>query len=100
MKISLHEHGGIAAATRLTQPPRVLDVAALPAKAAAELVRLLAAAHAAHPAAPGGAGARDAMHYTITIDDDGHETTLAQGDAGMTDAFAALLDWLQAHLPG
>lgn len=98
MKISLSERGGFAATTRMSAPARVLDVATLPAKDAATLAHLISAARAA-PAPAGGGGARDAMRYTLSIDDDGQVTTLAQGDAGMTDAFAALRDWVRDHLP-
>lgn len=98
MKISLSERGGIAATTRMAMPARVVDVATLPAKDAVVLARLIAAARAA-PAPPSGGRPRDAMHYTITIDDGGQTTSLAQGDASMTDDFAALLDWLRDHLP-
>lgn len=98
MKISLSERGGMAATTRMATPARVVDVDALPAKDAAVLARLITAARAA-PAPTGGGRPRDAMHYTITIDDDGQTTSLAQGDASMTDDFAALLEWLRDHLP-
>lgn len=98
MKISLAERGGLAASTRMAAAARVLDVGALPAKDAAALARLIAAARAAAvPAAV--QGVRDGMRYMITIDDGGQVTTLAQGDAAMTDEFAALRDWVRDHLP-
>ena len=40
----------------------------------------------------------DAMGYTITVEDDGQPPLVLRGsDAGMSDAFAALLEWLEAH---
>ena len=41
--------------------------------------------------------ARDAMSYTITVEDRGRPTVLAQSDVTMTRAFAELLTWLQEH---
>lgn len=98
MRVSLTTHGGIAATTRMAAPARVLDSAALPAPDAATLARLIAAARAAPP--PGGTRPPDAMGYTITIEDNGQTTTLAQNDTSMTDAFATLRNWLRDHLPG
>ncbi|MFF1498149.1 protealysin inhibitor emfourin [Streptomyces sp. NPDC058304] len=42
--------------------------------------------------------ARDAMTYTITMEDDDHATVLEQSDAAMSPAFATLLTWLKKHL--
>ena len=39
------------------------------------------------------------MSYTITIEDDGHETVLSQSDTAMSAEFGKLLAWLQRH-PG
>ena len=98
MKISLTERGGFAATTRMAAPARELDAATLPARGTASLARLIAAARAAPVPASTGA-VRDGMRYTIAIDDGGQVTTLAQGDAAITDEFAALRDWLRDHLP-
>ncbi|MFH7595798.1 protealysin inhibitor emfourin [Streptomyces racemochromogenes] len=97
MKVTLETYGGLAAASR--RPPEVLDTAALPAAAAAELGRLIAAA-AADPAAAADGGARDAMGYTITMEDGPRTTTLEQSDATMTPAFRSLLTWLRARTAG
>ncbi|MEU6666013.1 protealysin inhibitor emfourin [Streptomyces sp. NPDC046727] len=102
MKVTLARHGGLAAAIRLSLPPDVVDTDALPENDAAELARLVAAALPA--AVPGGAGpdrpdpARDAMSYTITVEDDGRSTVLTQSDTAMSPEFAALLSWLEQHL--
>lgn len=98
MKISLTERGGFAATTRMAAPARVLDAGTLSAGDAAILARLVAAARATAVPAPAG-GVRDGMRYTISIDDGGQITSLAQGDAAMTDEFAALRDWVRDHLP-
>ncbi|GAA3503840.1 hypothetical protein GCM10019016_109520 [Streptomyces prasinosporus] len=96
MKVTLAAHGGQAAAVLLRLPPRVLDTDTLPEDAAAELARLVAAAV---PAAEGGGPgrARDAMSYTITVEEGGRPTVLTQSDASMSPAFAALLGWLEEH---
>ncbi|ELP65456.1 hypothetical protein STRTUCAR8_05391 [Streptomyces turgidiscabies Car8] len=82
---------------RLGLPPKELDTDALPGNAAAELTALVAAAvpYPAEEDRPG--GARDAMSYTITVDDDGRSTVLVQSDTTMSPAFAALLRWLENH---
>jgi hypothetical protein len=98
MKLSLANHGGLAAAIR--RPARSLEVSRLAAADAAELGRLLAAAHEAPGFSSEGPGsARDAMSYTITVEeDDGRQTTLRGSDVNMSPAFEALLRWVQRHL--
>ncbi|WP_329192347.1 MULTISPECIES: protealysin inhibitor emfourin [unclassified Streptomyces] len=96
MRVTLAAHGGLAAASNLRRPPEALDTDALPEDAAAELARLVAAA-AAEPEAEGPGRARDAMSYTITVEDGGRTTVLKQSDAAMTHSFAALLTWLRNH---
>ncbi|MEU2224848.1 protealysin inhibitor emfourin [Streptomyces sp. NPDC018347] len=96
MKVTLARHGGQAAALRLRLPPEVLDTDALPEGAAAELARLVAAAGPA-AGAEGTGRARDAMSYTITVEDDGRSTVLTQSDTTMSREFAALLRWLERH---
>ena len=97
MRVSLATHGGLAAAITLRQPPRVLDADTLRAEEAGDLRRLVADA-SAESAAPSPAGpARDAMSYTITVEEDGRTTTLTGSDTAMTAAFAELLTFLQRH---
>jgi len=101
MKISLAKHGGLAAGMLLRRPPQVLDVNILSPDAAAELDRLIAAATAAPTVESGRPGhARDAMSYTITIEDDGKQTVLRQSDTTTSPAFASLRAWLERHLKG
>jgi len=96
MKVRLSKHGGLAAGINLQRPPQVVDSAALDESAASELKRLAASAVSA--AAPARSGrARDEMSYTITIEDDGHETVLSQSDTAMSAEFGRLLAWLQRH---
>ncbi|MFK0047684.1 protealysin inhibitor emfourin [Streptomyces sp. NPDC090741] len=97
MKVTLATHGGLAAAVNLRLPPKVLDTDTLPENAAPELARLVAAA-VATPKADQPSRARDAMSYTITVEDGGRSTVLKQSDAAMTPAFAALLTRLQKYL--
>jgi len=101
MKISLAKHGGLAAGMLLGRPPQVLDAGTLSPEAAAELERLIAAASASPMVESGRPGqARDAMSYTITIEDDGRQTVLRQSDTNMSPAFACLRAWLERHLKG
>ena len=97
MKVTLEQHGGLAAGVR--RRPRVVETGALAPGAAAELAKLVAEARAA--SAPGGSGTRrapDAMGYTITVEDGGQPPlVLRASDADMPDAFAALLDWVEEH---
>ncbi|MFF1443530.1 protealysin inhibitor emfourin [Streptomyces sp. NPDC058295] len=94
--MTLETYGGLAAATNLRRPPKVLDTAALPETAAAELAQLLAAA-VSMPQEDQAGRARDAMSYTITVEEGDRVTVLEQSDAAMTPAFAALLTWLRKH---
>jgi hypothetical protein len=96
MKVSLSKHGGQAAGIYLQRPPQVVDSAALDDAEASELKRLAASAVSA--AAPAHSGrARDEMSYTITIEDNGHQTVLSQSDTAMSDDFGKLLAWLRRH---
>ncbi|QJT00132.1 hypothetical protein G9272_07405 [Streptomyces asoensis] len=96
MTVTLEAYGGLAAASNLRRPSEVLDTDALPETAAAELAQLLAAA-VSMPQGDGTGRARDAMSYTITVQDGDRVTVLEQSDAAMTPAFAALLTWLKKH---
>jgi hypothetical protein len=99
MKISLAKHGGQAAGMLLGRPPRVLDTGTLPPTAAEEISRLIEAAKSASPAEDNGPGrARDAMSYTITVEDGDCETVLKCSDANMFPPFAHLLGMLERHL--
>ncbi len=100
MRVTLEQHGGLAAGVR--RRPRVVDTAALAPEATGALAKLVAEAKAAPPPAGGGARrAPDVMAHTITVEDDGQPPLVLRGsDAGMSDAFAALLEWLEAHAGG
>lgn len=98
MKVTSTTHGGQAAGIRLHLPPRVLDAATLPKAKADELARLVAAAKAAPAAKETSPGsARDAMSYTITVEDGGSPITLRQSDTTMSPSFDALLRWIETH---
>ncbi|MFI1103965.1 protealysin inhibitor emfourin [Streptomyces melanogenes] len=97
MKVTLETHGGQAAAINLRRPPKVLDTATLPEDASAELTRLVAEAVAAPAPQRSDRAARDAMSYTITVEDAGRSTVLTQSDTTMSPAFASLLSWLENH---
>ncbi len=99
MKITLAQHGGLAAAINRARPPQVADSAALDETRAAELEGLASAAASAPPRAASSGKARDEMSYTITIEDQGRKTVLSQSDTTMSAEFGKLLAWLQRH-PG
>lgn len=94
MKVTLRQHGGLAAG--IARAPAMVDSASLPPAAKAELDRLVATERgkpASSLAAPG--RARDAMSYAITIERDEETIVLRQSDVDMSPEFAALLDWLR-----
>ncbi|GGS83801.1 MULTISPECIES: protealysin inhibitor emfourin [Streptomyces] len=95
MKVSLAVRGGLVAATH-RGPPEAVDTADLPTADAAELARLVAAL-TPEPRSDGPGRARDAMSYTITVEDGGRSTAFTASDAAMTPSFAALLAWLRDH---
>ena len=97
MKISLSQHGGLAAGINLRLPPKTVDTATLGAHEARDLERLVDDALAAPspPARP--KNARDAQTYRVTVEKDGRETVLTQSDGSLSDEFAKLLGWLQKH---
>lgn len=97
MRVTLATHGGQAAGINLRLPPRLVDSATLPEPAAEKLSRLVAAAKAVDVSAAAEGRARDAMSYTITVEDSGRSTVLTQSDVTMTREFAELLEWLQEH---
>jgi hypothetical protein len=99
MKISLAKHGGHAAGMLLGRPPRVLDTGTLSPTAAEEVSRLVEAARAVLPVEDNGPGrARDAMSYTITVEEGDCKTVLKCSDANMFSTFANLLGLLERHL--
>jgi hypothetical protein len=99
MRISLAKHGGLAAGMLLGCPPRVLDTSTLPPAAADELARLVEVVSATPEATElGSRQARDAMSYTITVEDSGHRTVLKRSDTDMSPAFGKLLASLERHL--
>jgi hypothetical protein len=97
MRVALATHGGQAAALNLRLPPRVLDTDKLPPEAAEELRRLVAAASAENDGTSQPGSARDAMSYTITVDDDARSATLTGSDTAMSPSFGALLSWIEQH---
>jgi hypothetical protein len=98
MKVTLAQHGGMAAGILLNRPPLAIDAEALDESKAAELKDLVAAAMSATSApASRPAKTRDEMSYTITIEDGGHKTVLLQSDLGMTGEFRKLLSWLRQN---
>jgi hypothetical protein len=100
MKVTLVQHGGLAAGINLQRPPQVIDAAALDGTEAAELKVLADAAMAAAAGTTPSGKARDEMSYVITVEDQGRETVLSQSDTTMSAEFGKLLAWLRRHLKG
>lgn len=99
MKVSLAKHGGQVAGILLGRPPRTLDTSMLPSTAAEEISRLIEAATAASSANEDGPGrARDAISYTITVEEGGRQTILKCSDANMSHDLADLLALLERYL--
>ena len=62
------------------------------------MTRLVAAAKATPASADARPDlARDAMSYTITIENDDPPTVLVQSDVTMSPAFLALRNWIKTH---
>jgi hypothetical protein len=94
MKVTLAKHGGLAAGIRL--PHRIVNTDTLTQVAASELDRLVGAAKSDPvPKEDNPGRARDAMSYTITVEDNGQSTLLRQSDTNMSHGFAALFNWLE-----
>ncbi|MGQ4364549.1 protealysin inhibitor emfourin [Streptomyces sp. SAS_272] len=99
MRITLVTDGGLAATVLADLPPQVLDTDTLSEGAAAELRRLVSAAagSVAEGTEEPSSLARDAMSYSITVEEGGHASVLVQSDTTMSEEFAALLRWLRQH---
>lgn len=96
MKVTLEKHGGLAAGMR--QPPCVVESSTLAAKQQEELSGLVAALKAAPTVQHESPGRmRDAMTFTISVDDSRSPTVYQQLDLQMSDAFATLLTWIEKH---
>jgi hypothetical protein len=97
VKVSVRAHGGQAAALRAGRPATAVDSTSLYGDQARELAELTAAALAEPSAAAAPDRSRDAMSYTIEVDDGDRVVALRRSDTAMSPAFAALLSWLRAH---
>lgn len=96
MKVTLASHGGFAAGIR--RPALSVDSSTLGKSAAAELERLVQEARAESPRGSEGPGrARDAMSYTVTVEDGAGPVELRQTDTSLSPGFSALMSWLQRH---
>ncbi|WP_433295560.1 protealysin inhibitor emfourin [Actinoplanes sp. CA-030573] len=91
MRVTLATHGGLAAALNRRLPPRVVDVDK-PGEIA-ELRKLINEAEREGESAAGATS--DAMTYTVTVTDGNRETVIKRSDVDMTEAFAALLDFVE-----
>ena len=99
MKVTLTKHGGLAAGIR--RPPHSVDSTALTEADAQEFARLVAALRASPTVEERGPGrARDAMSYTITVEESSQQTVFRQSDTTMSPEFALLLQWLEFHAAG
>jgi len=97
VKVSLSISGGLAAGLRLGRPPTVVDGSGLSGTEAGELAGLLSAVRGEAPPAQPAARVPDEASYTVTVEDDGAPVVLRRSDTTMSQAFADLLSWLEAH---
>lgn len=98
MKVTLATHGGLAATISRGRRPKGVDGEFLSTEEAQELARLVAAAKAEPARGEDRAGyARDAMSYTITVEDGGRSIKLTQSDTTMSRSFNDLRRWLEDH---
>ncbi|MFI7601441.1 protealysin inhibitor emfourin [Actinoplanes sp. NPDC049681] len=98
MRVTLQEHGGLAAAINRVAAVRVADTRLLLPEQAEELARLTDAALGTDAAPPAGpAAARDAMSYTVTVEDAGTTRVLTGSDTDASPQFAHLVRFLQDH---
>jgi hypothetical protein len=98
MKVSLATHGGQLAGNYLHRPAQVVNAESLPKAAAEELARLVEAAKGASASEHARSDlARDAMSYTITIEDGDPPVVLVQSDGTMSREFVALRNWIKTH---
>jgi len=96
LRISLEKDGGWPPRTALQ--PKAVEVDQLPAETVAH-VRGLAASlkKSGQPETRQPSAARDAISYSIVIDDNGERLSFKQRDAQMTREFDAMLNWLEDH---
>jgi hypothetical protein len=96
MKITLREHGGLAAGIK--RSATVIDTDTLPkAEAAAADALLARAKEDAVVAEQPARRVPDAMSYTIEIEADGRALKLSGSDTNMNPGFAALKEWIERH---
>ena len=99
MKVTLATRGGLAATVNDRRQPATVDSGTLPADEVAILTRLVAAAAQGPARADTELGlARDAMSYTITVEDGAESMKLTQSDTTMSPSFYDLYRWLEDHL--
>lgn len=89
MRVTLTTHGGLAAPINRRLPPRVVEI-----DEPAEVARVRQLIEAARSQTASGAQS-DAMTYTLTVADGSDETVIKGSDVDMTEAFAALLDFVE-----
>jgi hypothetical protein len=93
MIVSLAKHGGAIAGMRIA--PTVIDSNNLPKREAEELVRLVGAAMAVAATKEGGPGrGRDALNYTITVENDDKPAVFYASDTDLPPAVADLVGWI------
>lgn len=98
MKVILTKHGGFAAG--IQRPPHVVDSSTLTVKDSEELAVLVEALKSCRMVENVGPGrARDAMSYTIKLEEEDGQEVFRQSDTTMSKEFADLLRWLELH-PG
>ena len=96
MKVTIRESGGFAPGLR--KQPKTIESSELSEEKAAELGRLVEAARSSEteePARPG--RSRDAVNYTITVEDEGDAVELKRSDADLPQPVADLIEWIDQN---
>jgi hypothetical protein len=98
MKVTLTKYGGFAAG--IFRQPSIVESSTLSEPAREELSRLIVAVKTSPTDRGDDPGqARDAMSYTITIEETGGETTeITQSDINMSPFFADLMQWIDREM--
>jgi hypothetical protein len=83
---------------RTSQSPQTVEIDGLPAAIVAQVNGLAAKLkNSGQPPVPDTSRARDAVTYTIVIEDKGQRLTFKQRDTQLTREFDAMLHWLEDY---
>lgn len=99
MKVTIKESGGLAPGMRRRE--QTIESESLPKAKAEELARLVEAAKYSRTSeAESDKRGRDAVSYTIHVEDQGESTELKQSDTTITQPVAELIEWVGQNREG